>query len=113
MANLTKFSQQLRNNPTKTEKILWNKLKQRQIYNYKFRRQQQPGKYIVDFVCLQKKLIIECDGGQHMENKDDIKRDLWLKNEGFEVLRFWNNEIHQNIDGVIAKISEKLGSPTP
>ncbi len=70
----------------------------------KFRRQQPIGSYIVDFVCFSKMLVIEVDGGQHAENEKDKQRDAWLRGEGFKVLRFWNNEVLQNIEGVLETI---------
>ena len=66
----------------------------------KFRRQQPIGNYVVDFICLEKSLVIEVDGGQHAGNKKDEERDAWLKSEGFKVLRFWNNEVLNNMEGV-------------
>ena len=81
------------------------------MISHKFRRQYLVGKYIVDFCCPQAKLIIELDGGQHNENgiiEKDKTRDEFLKNEGFRVLRVWNNEIDDNIEGVYEKIVECL-----
>ncbi len=81
------------------------------LISHKFRRQYLVGKYIVDFCCPQAKLIIELDGGQHNENgiiEKDKTRDEFLKNEGFRVLRVWNNEIDDNIEGVYEKIVECL-----
>ena len=83
----------LRKNPTESERALWRRLRQRQFIGFKFRRQHLLGSYIVDFVCLEKKLIIEVDGGQHAECADDMKRTCWLENRGFHVLRFWNNQV--------------------
>lgn len=76
---------------------------------YKFRRQVPMGSYIVDFLCIEKKLVIEVDGGQHAESADDRKRDIWLREQGYVVLRFWNNEILQNIDGVLTVIRRACG----
>ncbi len=71
----------------------------------KFRRQEPIGNYIVDFVCFEKKIIIEVDGGQHaIESREDKERDSLLKNDGFLILRFWNNEVLQNIEGVLEVI---------
>jgi len=67
------------------------------------------GPYIVDFVCLSHKLIIELDGGQHAESTRDAKRDAWFKERGFEVMRFWNNDVLTNRNGVAFAIAEKLG----
>ncbi len=70
----------------------------------KFRRQQPMGKYIVDFVCFETKIVIEVDGGQHAGEEKDKDRDKWLNGEGFKVLRFWNNEVLQNLRGILEVI---------
>ncbi len=101
----------LRKIGTLHERKLWNLLKNRNLSGHKFRRQHQIDKYIVDFCCIEKKLIIELDGGQHNENgiiERDIARDEFLKNEGFKILRVWNNEMDDNIEGVYEKILECL-----
>ncbi|MEK7617523.1 MAG: endonuclease domain-containing protein [Patescibacteria group bacterium] len=98
------IARKLRNNPTDAEKKLWYFLRSYRILGIKFRRQQPIGRYVVDFVCLPKKLIIELDGSQHLNSKSDEVRDDWLNKEGFTVLRFWNNEVLQNIEGVMEKI---------
>jgi very-short-patch-repair endonuclease len=101
----------LRKNPTEAEKLLWTQLRYWQVDGYKFRRQQPLGKYIVDFVCMEKRLIIELDGGQHAEQRDyDVERDAWLREQGFTVLRFWNNDVLQNINGVKDTILSELKS---
>ncbi|KKT94598.1 MAG: hypothetical protein UW95_C0012G0014 [Parcubacteria group bacterium GW2011_GWC1_45_14] len=79
----------------------------------KFRRQYPLGKYVIDFICLEKKLIIEIDGSQHKEaNREsyDLERSRFLENLGFKVLRFWNDEINNNLDGVFLKIDEVVES---
>jgi len=97
----------LRNNTPDTEKFLWKYLRLKQIEGLKFRRQQPIGNYIVDFVCLEKRLIIELDGGQHAEEiEKDKKREKWLKEQGFKVLRFWNTDVLTNIEGVIEEIRQ-------
>ena len=101
---LIKKSRDLRNNPTIAENKLWYFLRNRQIENFKFRRQQPIGDYIVDFACLEKKIIVEIDGGQHFENNEDSIRDQWLTSQGYRVLRFWNNDVIQNIESVLEKI---------
>ena len=78
----------------------------------KFRRQAVIGKYIVDFICFAKKLVVEVDGSQHMDSADDKARDEWLRAEGFTVLRFWDNDVLENRDGVVEKILEALSTPT-
>ncbi len=86
---------------------LWQALRYR-ITGVKFRRQAVIGNYIVDFVCFPRKLIVEVDGGQHNENKKDVFRDKWLNSQGFKVLRFWNNEVIFNLDGVFETIVNYL-----
>lgn len=103
----TAVARKLRNNLTDAEKHLWYVLRAENL-SYKFRRQAQIGKYIVDFVCYEKKLIIEIDGGQHFESKEDQERDAWLRAQGFTVQRFWNNEVLENRDGVVEKILRHL-----
>ena len=103
-----KNARTLRTNMTLAEQTLWNKVRRKQL-GYKFLRQYIiDNLYIVDFICFEKKLIIELDDGQHCENPNDIKRDEYLKNKGFSVLRFWNNEISENIDGCLEIIKQHL-----
>ena len=93
----------LRKNMTAQEKILWNLLRNNKFYGLKFRRQVPIGNYVVDFVCEIHNLIIELDGGQHNKSDNidyDKKRTKFLESKGYTVLRFWNNEIDNNIDGV-------------
>jgi adenine-specific DNA-methyltransferase len=99
----------LRKNPSDAERVLWRHLRFWQVGGYKFRRQQPLGKYIVDFACLEEKLIIELDGGQHVEQmKYDTERDARLRAQGFSVLRFWNDEVLQDSDGVKPVILKAL-----
>ena len=103
-----KIAKKLRTNLTEAEKIIWYFLRSENL-GFKFRRQQPIGKYIVDFVCLEKRLIIELDGGQHdISRQQDAERDNWLKHEGFNLLRFWNNEVLENREAVIEKIKSFL-----
>lgn len=110
-------ARELRNNGTDAERILWQRLKGRQIAGVKFRRQQPIEEYIVDFVSFSPKIVIELDGGQHLENAGyDAKRDTCLRLNGFAVLRFWNNEVVENIEGVLEVIRRRClkdESPTP
>lgn len=100
--NITDKARTLRKNQTNVEQLLWKKLRNRQLLGHKFRRQFPIEPYIVDFVCLELKLIIELDGGQHAEQMDyDQQRSLYLQQRGFKVIRFWNNEIIENIEGVL------------
>lgn len=110
---LIQLGKNLRNNSTKEEIILWQYLKQKQL-GVKFRRQQPIDKYITDFVCFEKKIIIELDGGQHNSSlgiQKDRSRDLFFTNNGYKVIRIWNNEINQNIEGVIRKIQSEIECP--
>ena len=103
------LARNLRKNSTDAERYLWHYLRKKQLSGNKFRRQGVIASYIVDFVCLEKKLIIELDGGQHYQQKnDDLKRDKDLNKRGFRVLRFWNNEVLKNIESVIWKIEKEL-----
>jgi len=111
--NKIAIAKKLRNNSTDTEKYLWKYLRGRQLEGFKFRRQHPIRKYIVDFINLERKIIIEVDGGQHLENKKDKLRDKWLEEQGYEVLRFWDNEVLTNIEGVMESIRKKLYSPSP
>lgn len=111
--NLTFLAKNLRKRQTDTEKLLWNHLRAKQIEGLKFRRQQPIGRHIVDFVCLEKKILIEVDGGQHAEETRDKQRDNWLSKEGFKVLRFWNNEVLQNLEGVLEVIRENCLNRPP
>ena len=100
---LTPLARNLRNNSTDAERFLWQYLRCRQVQGLKFRRQTTIGRYIVDFVCFENKLVIELDGGQHAQEKEhasDYERDEWLRGQGFTVFRFWNNEILENMNGV-------------
>jgi very-short-patch-repair endonuclease len=111
---MRELARKLRNNLTDAEKHLWYYLRNKNLEGLKFRRQVILGKYIVDFICFEKRLIIEVDGGQHVDNKQsDIVRDAWLESQGFRVLRFWNNEVLENRDGVILKILSVLQPPPP
>jgi very-short-patch-repair endonuclease len=102
-------AQELRKNPTEAERKLWQHLRLRQLGGYKFRRQHSLGKYIVDFVCLEKRIVIEVDGGQHNTQVIyDQQRTAWIEQHGFRVLRFWDNEVMQNIEAVKEAIWQAL-----
>lgn len=94
----------LRRNMTEAEKKLWAILRNRNVGGAQFRRQVPVGPYIADFLCGDAGLIVEADGGQHADNAADAARDQFLRQRGFQVMRFWNNEILSNLDGVAAKI---------
>jgi len=111
---MTALGKVLRKRPTDAEKLLWKQLRLKQIEGFKFRRQQPIDNYIVDFVCFEKRIVIEVDGGQHAtQSEDDIARDTYLRQQGLKVLRFWNNEVLQNINGVLEVIRESCLSPAP
>jgi len=111
--NNTAIAKTLRKRPTDSERLLWKDLRAKQIEGYKFRRQDPMGRYIVDFACHEKRIVIEVDGGQHVQDKErDRERDQWLKEQGYNVLRFWNNEVLQNIEGVLEAIRNSLLSPS-
>ena len=112
MDRIRAYARELRRHPTDAEQRLWQRLRHWQVDGCKFRRQQPVGHYIVDFVCLQKRLIVELDGGQHAEETDyDEERDGWLRDQRFVVLRFWNNDVLNHIDGVLELISDRLKTP--
>ena len=91
----------LRKNPTDAERALWKHLRLRQLEGHRFRRQQPLGPYIVDFVCFEKKVIIEVDGGQHAEQVvSDAERTACLEAQGFRLLRFWNHDVLRDIEAV-------------
>ena len=94
----------LRQGQTDAETLLWSKIRDRQILNLKFRRQRPIGPYFADFVCLEIGLVIELDGGQHVENAYDIQRENKMAALGFQTLRFWNNDVLTQIDVVLEKI---------
>jgi very-short-patch-repair endonuclease len=101
----------LRQGQTDAESRLWFFLRDRQTEEFKFRRQHRIGRYIVDLACLEKKLIIELDGGQHNEasnQEQDIRRMDWLEKEGYKVLRFWDNDVLTNTEGVLEVIRQVL-----
>ncbi|MBI5826690.1 MAG: endonuclease domain-containing protein [Deltaproteobacteria bacterium] len=99
----------LRRNMTDAEKVLWRHLRLRQVDGHKFRRQHPIGDYIVDFVCLEKRLVIEVDGGQHAESMMyDRERSSWLEARGYMTLRFWNNQVIHEAQAVLEAIRQAL-----
>jgi very-short-patch-repair endonuclease len=109
------LARNLRHRPTDAEKKLWFILRSRQFENSKFRRQEPIGQYIVDFVSLDRQFIIEIDGGQHnlpSEIEKDAIRTKYLEAKGFRVIRFWNNDVLFNLDGVATRISEAINIST-
>src|SRR5688572_7052621 len=104
-------ARELRANATATERFLWQHLRLRQLGGHKFRRQRPIGPYVVDFVCLEKRLVIEVDGGQHnTQAPQDAEREAWLRQEGYTVLRFWNHEVLTDIETVKNVICSTLNA---
>ena len=111
MNNKNILARNLRKNSTIQERRLWNLLKNRQFHNLKFKRQHPIGDYIVDFICKEVKVIIEIDGGQHNEleniNYDKVRTEF-LNSLGYKVIRFWNNEVYENIESVLSKLEQEI-----
>jgi very-short-patch-repair endonuclease len=105
-------ARRLRRNPTETERVLWGRLRQRRLGGLKFRRQVPMGPYVLDFVCLRHRLVVEADGPFHDPTQDAV-RDAWLKAKGFRVLRFTNAEIHRSPELVSARILAALEQLPP
>jgi len=101
----------LRRNTTDAERRLWAALRDRRLQGYKFRRQHPIGPFIVDFACTKHHLVIEADGGQHDESPSDARRTAWLEGQGWRVIRFWNNDILANTEGVVSTILQALSEP--
>ena len=87
---------------------MWSALRDRRLSRYKFRRQHPIGDYIVDFACTRHALVIELDGGQHADNAADVSRTAWLEGQGWRVIRFWNNDVLTNTEGVVEAILRAL-----
>jgi len=99
---------------TDAELCLWMRLSRNQVDGHRFRRQMPIGPYVVDFVCVKARLVIEIDGGQHSQTVErDESRPLWLQARGFRVLRFWNTEVLQETGPVLEKIRAELREPPP
>src|SRR5689334_7677120 len=103
----------LRRNATDAEDKLWQYLRARGLNGRKFVRQEPIGRYVVDFVCRERRLVIEVDGGQHATDPRDAIRDQWLNERGYRVLRFWNNEVLGNMEGVWQVIADALLEEAP
>jgi very-short-patch-repair endonuclease len=103
----------MRANPTEAERRLWSILRAKRMVGYKFKRQQVLEWYIVDFVNFEHRLIIEADGSQHADSDSDATRDAWLQDQGFAVLRFWNNDVLARTDLVADAIWQALNTPPP
>ena len=107
------FAKAMRRAMTDEERLLWQWLRKPGIPGLRFRRQAPIGHYIVDFFCPAKSLIVEVDGGQHAVNDRDAVRDAWLASRGYRVVRFWNNDLTSNVDGVFAEIARVAALPPP
>jgi very-short-patch-repair endonuclease len=103
----------MRTEMTDAERALWMQLRAHRLDGLRFRRQTPIGPYIVDFVCHERRLVVELDGGQHAESQHDIRRDRWLESKGYRVLRFWNSDVFQNRDGVLETIVSAAHGATP
>ena len=97
----------MRSNPTPAEHRLWQIVRAKRLDGWKFRRQVRIGRYTPDFVCHRARLIVEVDGGRHCEEEDG-HRDAWLRGQGFQILRFWNNDIFNNEEGVLTTVLSAL-----
>ena len=104
----------LRRNMTDAERLLWRSIRDRQMGGWKFRRQHPIQPFIVDFVCVERKLIIEVDGGQHANKvQEDASRSGYLRNKGYRILRFWNNQVLKETEAVLDMILTALDDDTP
>ena len=115
-SKLNYLAKSLRKKGTDTERLLWKHLRARRFAGFKFRRQQPIGNYIVDFVCFEKKIIVELDGGQHSHpsvKQKDNERDKWLEADGYKVLRFWDNEVLMNTKDVLEEIRKYCSNHPP
>ncbi len=112
---MTERTKSMRREPTEAEKCLWSILRSKRLAGSKWRNQVNfEDRYIADFVCFQYRLIVEADGGQHSENRYDEQRDRWFAEQGFRILRFWNNDILSNLEGVATMILDALETnPSP
>ena len=112
-ARLRDNARKLRHDSTDAERAMWRLLRDRRLTGFKFRRQVPFQNYVLDFVCYDRRLVVELDGGQHAESQADRIRDLLLEREGFIVARYWNNDLLQNSEGVLTDLLLRLTSRTP
>jgi very-short-patch-repair endonuclease len=111
---LTGTARKLRSETTDAESHLWHALRNRQLNGFKFKRQAPFGPYITDFVCVEARLIVEADGGQRAGQAEaDSVRTKYFEEGGYRVMRFWNNDILQNLEGVLQTIASELAEKTP
>ena len=112
MRSINPHAKRLRRDMTDAEKLLWQHVRNRQLGGFKFRRQCTIGPFIADFACIENRLIVEADGGQHSESTSDANRTDYLERQGWQVIRFWNTDILTNIDGVLEAILIALRPPS-
>ena len=108
-AEMRRRARALRTRMTDAERKLWFALRERRFAGFKFRRQVPIDRFIADFICFEAPLVIEVDGGQHAESLQDRRRDRWFAANGYRVVRFWNNEVLSNLEGVLSVLSAELG----
>ena len=112
--HLRRYARRLRRDQTDAERKLWSRLRDRRLCDVRFRRQHPIGPFIVDFCSIEANLVIELDGGQHaLQARSDAARTEFLQRQGYQLLRFWDNETLANIDVVLLRIVEALGHPLP
>jgi very-short-patch-repair endonuclease len=116
--HLRRYARRLRRDQTDAERKLWSRLRDRRLFGARFRRQYPIGPFVTDFCCTETKLVIELDGGQHaLQKRSDAERTAFLEGQGYHVLRFWDNDVLTNMEGVLHRIVEALGvkgsSPSP
>jgi very-short-patch-repair endonuclease len=105
----TKRAQELRNNATEAEQRLWGRLRRRRLGGFKFSRQMSVGPFVCDFLCRERGLVVELDGSQHAEQESrDTRRTAFLNRDGLKVVRFWNNDVFENLEGVLRAILAEL-----
>ncbi|MDR6234193.1 endonuclease domain-containing protein [Pseudomonas oryzihabitans] len=105
---LVTHARSLRRNQTDAERALWQHLRGKRFQGFKFRRQHPYGRYILDFVCLEARLVIELDGGQHQGSVADRTRDAWLGAQGFQTLRFWNHDVLNQPEAMLERLFAAL-----
>ena len=109
----TQRARRLRQNATDAENALWQRLRSRSLLGFKFVRQEPIGPYTVDFLCRERRLIVEVDGGQHADSAHDAARDQWLRAHNYRVVRYWNNDVLGNIAGVLENLAALLAEAPP
>ena len=103
----------LRGEMTEAEQRLWFHLRRRQLGGFRFRRQHPVGPFVVDFICIERRLVVEVDGSQHLASATDRARDAWLRGRDLRVLRFWNHEVLEHTEQVLSAMLQVLGEASP